>query len=114
MDLHVRMTAEQYARYQALVKVLRKGRVKEDKAELLLAGLEQLVLGATGDVSGERDVEERSGIQSKKFPRVNSRSPYQVVVQKCPDCNRATGGPNIMDNLITLCSGCHIALHGGA
>ena len=44
MDLHLRLTAEQYARYQALMEALAKGGDR-DKAELLLAGLEQLALG---------------------------------------------------------------------
>ena len=46
VDVHVRMTAEQYARYQALMEALTKGGAAGDKAERILAGLEQLALGA--------------------------------------------------------------------
>jgi 5-methylcytosine-specific restriction endonuclease McrA len=174
MDVHLRMTPEQYARYQALIERIRKNRHREDRTELMLAALEQLAL------SGFGAVERKTGTE---FTRVNSRSPYQVIVQQCPDCgagrvatnrgdrklapqelravlcdadkrlpgkrNRAAvperlrrevlerdrfrcrsagcggtaflavhhlvprerGGGNTLENLITLCSGCHRVLH---
>jgi hypothetical protein len=179
MDVHVRMTSEQYARYQALLEALRKQRHSGPQAELLLAGLEQLVLAGDVDRQGSTCSSGHDG----EFTRVNSRSPYQVIVQQCPDCgagrmatsrgdrtlapqelrailcdahkrtpekkNRAAvperlrravlqrdrfrcrsagcggtsflavhhlvprelGGANAQENLITLCSSCHRALH---
>lgn len=71
MDVHLRMSPEQYARYQALIEGIRKRGRREDHIELLLAALEQLAMGDSG--AGE-------------FTRVNSRSSYQVIVQQCPDC----------------------------
>jgi hypothetical protein len=38
------MTPEQYARHQALIEAIRKGGRREDRAELVLAALEQLAL----------------------------------------------------------------------
>ena len=95
VDLHVRMTAEQYARYQALMEALGKGRVKGDKAELLLAGLEQLVLGVQRDAdprkeTGDKSTANEKPVRAEKFTRVNSKSPYQVVVQMCPRCKGGT------------------------
>jgi hypothetical protein len=190
MDVHFRMTPEQYARYQALIESIRKRGRREDRTELLLAALEQLALGSP--VSSSRrsaaappdPSDPASPVpEAGEFTRVNSRSPYQVIVQQCPDCgsgkvatnrgdlrlapkdlrailcdahrrppgkkNRAAvperlrravlqrdgfrcrsagcggtsflavhhlvprehGGGNALENLVTLCSGCHRALH---
>jgi 5-methylcytosine-specific restriction endonuclease McrA len=197
MDVHLRMTPEQYARYQALIEAIRKRGRREDRAELVLAALEQLALissepaandtrpSSPGSGDGVSDHGRGGSGQTGRpeFTRVNSRSPYQVVVQQCPDCgsgrvatnrgdrklapqelravlcdaykrlpgktNRAAvpgsvrravlqrdrfrcrsagcggtsflavhhlvprerGGENALENLITLCSGCHRALH---
>jgi hypothetical protein len=245
VDVSVRFTPEQYARYEGFLEKLRKQGCRESREELLLGGLEALVSterefprgtggrvarrsparrsdGAPNGVVGressraedngrpprqvpqlagtqvnagsERSVEPASEDCSKpggarfrstgrpEFPRGNT-SPYQVVVQVCEDCekaevvtsrgskpitpgtlkailcdakvyrrgekNRSTvppsvkleamvrdrhqcqgvgcgsvrflnvhhivpreaGGPNTLENLITLCSGCHRTLH---
>ena len=92
VDVHVRMTAEQYARYQALMEALEKG--VGDKAELLLAGLERLVLESqpvSGEVrSGTADRAPGRTMRTEEFTRVNSRSPYQVIVHQCPTCEKGT------------------------
>jgi hypothetical protein len=48
MDVHLRMTPEQYARYQALIERIRKNGHREDRTELMLAALEQLALSGAG------------------------------------------------------------------
>jgi 5-methylcytosine-specific restriction endonuclease McrA len=203
MDVHLRMTPEQYARYQALIETIRKRGRREDRTELVLAALEQMALGcseqssrlsAIASPAAPRSLRNTDGIPDQGgpapsapgaagFTHVNSRSPYQVIVQQCPDCgsgrvatnrgdrklapqelrailcdahkrmpgktNRAAvpdrlrravlqrdrfrcrsagcsstsflavhhlvprerGGGNALENLITLCSGCHRALH---
>jgi 5-methylcytosine-specific restriction endonuclease McrA len=209
MDVHLRMTPEQYARYQALIERIRRNGHREDRTELMLAALEQLALSGAGTagpngtgavgpsgagavaLSGAGGVGQPRSLRTMpnssqsrpEFTRVNSRSPYQVVVQQCPDCgsgrvatnrgdrklaprelrailcdadkrmpgkkNRAAvpdrlrravlerdgfrcrsagcggtsflavhhlvprerGGGNTLENLLTLCSGCHRALH---
>jgi len=193
-DVRLRFSPEQGARYEALLEAARKQGVRGDQAELLLAGLEALVIGtaerepAPGTASGiadggaaGADGSGTNGRRSRSFA-----SPYQVLVQLCPSCaggsvvsgrgaeplhpqelrailcdarvrqpggrNRAViparvrreilerdghrcrsagcgsarflavhhrtpreaGGTNDPENLVTLCSSCHRALHGHA
>ena len=107
----LRFTPEQYARYESLVEKLRKCGWKGSREELFLAGLEALVLGEpkpeamAGDApdlgvaagaSGPRttstqhaDISTLNG-KTRKFTRVtrvNSGSPYQVIVQVCEKCS---------------------------
>ena len=197
VGVSLRMTAEQFARYQALLETLRKQGAGSDAVDLILASLEQAAVAREGrekhaeaaPAKGRsRDCNEKlsnSGAGSESdFPRGKyRRSPYQVIVHQCPSCERATvptnrgekaitpqelrtilcdarkrnsggrnktpiperlrravmerdrhrcratgcgrtsflavhhkipredGGKNAMENLITLCSGCHRALH---
>jgi hypothetical protein len=53
MDVHFRMTPEQYARFQALVEAIRKRGRREDRTELMLAALEQLALDDAGRVADD-------------------------------------------------------------
>lgn len=211
VNVSLRMTAEQYARYQALLEALRKQKAGTDAVDLVLAALEEAAVGDASNDSPREMSEAKAqtvtseGDSTAHFPRGKSeprpgvgsgagnsselprgkyrRSPYQVVVQKCPSCNGATiptnrgervlspvelrtilcdsrvlapgkrnktpipervrravmqrdrfrcraggcgrtsflavhhlapreaGGTNTLENLITLCSGCHRSLH---
>ena len=98
------MTADQYARYQALMETLAKGGAVGDKAERILAGLEQLALetcavrksksAAAGSNGGGKETDDKKSGKAadrpEEFTRVNSKSPYQVVVQMCPRCERGS------------------------
>jgi hypothetical protein len=75
VDLHLRFTPDQYARYEALMEKLRKKGARESREELLLAGLEELAL---------------SEDSAREFPRGNTKSPYQVNVQLCERCGTGT------------------------
>jgi 5-methylcytosine-specific restriction endonuclease McrA len=80
VDLTLRLTPEQYARYEALLEKTRKSGEKGSREEVLLAALERLV--GAGDEAGARG--------NAVCTRVHIPQPrYQVVVTQCPDCRRA-------------------------
>jgi hypothetical protein len=83
MDVHLRMTGEQYARYQALIEAIRKQEMRGNRTELVLAGLERLVLEgrvkvqggekgkASGKEAGKGDDPISSTRRPQEFTRVN-------------------------------------------
>jgi hypothetical protein len=118
VDLHLRFTPDQYARYEALMEKLRKKGARESREELLLAGLEELALsedsarefprgntrkgkgvpiahanetnGRNGGGSQRRKVDAAKFDRPEEFPRGNTKSPYQVNVQLCERCGTGT------------------------
>jgi 5-methylcytosine-specific restriction endonuclease McrA len=83
----LRADALQVARFEALVEQARKRGLVPAQAgrmELVLAALEQLVMGRaddTGATAGDRAARNR---------RHAHGAPVQVIVQRCPDCAAAT------------------------
>jgi hypothetical protein len=118
VDLHLRLSPAQYARYEALMEKLRRLGGRGSREELLLAAMESAVLaGADGRSSAARVDSEATPptssaqLESKAFPRGNSpsshanssnshanssssrgitSSSYQVIVQVCERCEAAS------------------------
>ena len=89
VDLHLRFSPDQYARYEALMEKLRKKGARESREELLLAGLEELVRSE----DSAREFPRGNGAEGKvehASPRGNTKSPYQVNVQLCERCGSGT------------------------
>ena len=81
VDLHLRLSPEQYARFEALGEALRKRGERSPREEVLLAGLEALL------EERQRGAEEAAG--AAECARVHPPR-YQVVIQLCEGCETAT------------------------
>ena len=118
VGVSLRFTPEQFARYEALVEQLRKrrlaaglpmGNLSPGREELMLAGLASLMdsISMTHEDAGHAPIQEGedaaqdpvhenpgTGSQIKtrtrEFTRVNSGSPFQIVIHKCKDCGKAS------------------------
>jgi hypothetical protein len=173
IDVTLRLTAEQFARLEAMMEAARKGGETGSREDLVLAGMAALTAG----------VARGQSIDTQRDTRVLGAPPYQVHVMLCPECGKAEtpstrgpiplglaelaavacdahvenggknrsvipprlrrqvlardrytcrgagcrrtrflnvhhlvqreqGGKNVLENLITLCAGCHRTLHG--
>jgi 5-methylcytosine-specific restriction endonuclease McrA len=107
VSITVQMDSEQLARYEALLAKLRQRGRREDKAELLLAALETLLdrqhqddgrSTSTGTGGGATNSERRdkpargaNSEQRDSRARVSVSGPaYQILIQRCPDCEAAS------------------------
>ena len=109
VTVNLRFAPDQYARYEALVEALHKKATRRNGAgpesgsgaalrglsreELVLGALAELLAGAGGadgpdGGSADKDSGTKSGSSSLEFTRVNSSSPYQIVLYKCEECGR--------------------------
>ncbi len=105
--LSLRFRPEELARFEALMKKIRKtGRLRGESREVLvLTGLEALLdlegrepAAATSDKPGERESKPADAVADEatgeagsrgreaEFPRGNSASPYQVILYRCETC----------------------------
>jgi hypothetical protein len=74
LRLTLSFTAEQYARWEALIESLRKAGHSQPREELLLAALADLDPEGRAEAAGTR-------------PRGRAAaSPFQVILRRCPDC----------------------------
>jgi len=92
-SVHLRFSPEQGARYEALLEAARKRGAREGREDLLLAGLEALVVPGTAglEVAGEAGGGAAGGGAKGRGrhggpPGRVFASPYQVLVQLCPSC----------------------------
>ncbi len=81
--LSFRLDPVQLARYEALIERLRKQGNRGTREELLLEALD--VLASTSESVREREGQAANG----DCTRVQSQSPYQIIVHKCADCGKA-------------------------
>lgn len=87
LEIRLRMTPEQLARYEALLA--RLGATTGDRTEILLAGLEALVQErAAGTSSNATDCKD-DGCAKPTRRRV-ANTPFRVNVHRCPDCAKST------------------------
>jgi predicted RNA-binding Zn-ribbon protein involved in translation (DUF1610 family) len=77
VDVRLRFTPEQYARFEALLETATRDGHAHSREETLLAALESLAAGG-GDFT-----REKSASESIPAPR------YHVTVHQCPDCGKA-------------------------
>lgn len=87
VQVSLRLTPEQLARYEALVELLRRRGFREKREELLLAGMESLA--AETDPRPKASTTKRGmgaeGPESEAT-RPLAPPPYQVHVRLCPSC----------------------------
>jgi hypothetical protein len=168
VHLDLRLTPEQYARYEALMEALRKRGKRQSREEIVLAGLEAVVGEDLGDPNctrvqtgprhqvfvqqcdrcgagavvtsrgpkavppaelgailcdakvARRGERSRSVIPSSVRRAVLERDGHRCRAAGCRSSRflsvhhvvpREAGGSNDVENLITLCSGCHRVAH---
>ena len=100
VTLSLRFTPEQYARYEAILERLRKRGERGPREELILAGLEALLVEAGSGTAAPVSPRDAKSASARKAtaasppdaapvsPR-NSKPAYQIVVHQCEDCGRA-------------------------
>ncbi len=95
VDVRLRFTPEQYARFEALLAPATKGGHAHSREETLLAALESLVVGGVSDVADAGSRARETSPATPDFPRgksvgASASAPrYQVTVHQCPDCGKA-------------------------
>jgi hypothetical protein len=97
VGLTLRFSPIQYARYEALMERMRKQGGHGSREELLLAALETAVAAGAERKRTRREQARRerkmarreAQLEHRAFPRGNTESPYQVVVQVCERCEAA-------------------------
>lgn len=97
VNLSLRFSPDQYARYEALLEKLRKTGVRGSREDTLLAGMVALLINENQDSlqtaaasSGDRRRSASDSAISRRVSPGNSRPHYQIVVQQCEDCGRTS------------------------
>ncbi len=103
VDVRLRFTPEQYARYEALMEAATMGGRTQSREETLLAALESLAAGG-GDFTrvksasaSEPEPGPASSTRPAASPAPATAPRYHVTVHQCPDCGKAevvTNGGN--------------------
>lgn len=93
VDVRLRFTPEQYARFEALLEAATKGGHAHSREETLLAALESLVAGGGDFTRGKSAGEIATRAAALARPAASPAPPttprYHVTVHQCPDCGKA-------------------------